>query len=64
MKIFVCNICAKSYCLESEDSYIQCPNCRSEDITTDKCVIASLINYLFKIANKNFKEFLGDKNDK
>lgn len=64
MKLFICNNCTKSYCWEGEYSDIQCPNCRSEDLTVDECVIASLINYLFSIANKNFKDFLRNKNDK
>lgn len=64
MKIFICNSCTKSFCWEGEYDDMQCPNCRSQDLTTDECIIASLINYLFIAANKNLKQFLGDKNDK
>ena len=64
MKIFIYNNCTKSYCWEGEDSDMQCPNCRSQDLVVDECMIASLINYLFIVANKNFKDFLERKNDK
>lgn len=64
MKIFICNNCSKSYCWEGSYIDMQCPNCRSQELVTDECTIASLINYLFKVANKNFKEFLGDNNGK
>lgn len=63
MKIFICNNCTKSFCWEGKYSDMQCPKCRSQDLITDECVIASLINYLFINADKNFKNFLGDKND-
>lgn len=63
MKIFICNHCSKAYCWQGEYNDMQCPNCRSEELTTDECMIASLINILSEFANDNIKKILGDKND-
>lgn len=60
--IAMCNDCSKCYCWEwdTKDITLQCPHCRSENIITDKCTIASVMNMLNK-ATEYFVKALMDK---
>lgn len=62
MDIAMCNDCGKCYCWvwDTADVPLQCPNCRSERIITDKCTIASVMNVLTKVTD-NFMKSLESK---
>ena len=60
MAIFVCNNCGKSFCWKADFNAEQCPNCRSESLTTDECTIASVFNIMAYTLDCFAKD--GDKN--
>jgi DNA-directed RNA polymerase subunit RPC12/RpoP len=60
MEIFVCSNCGKSFCWEANFNAEQCPNCRSENLITDKCTIASAFNIMSHTLNSFVND--GEKN--
>ena len=56
MKLFVCNNCGKSFCWDSDFNAFQCPYCRCENLITDNCTIASLLNMLSKTLDSFVKD--------